>query len=218
MPPLSRLGSNAGARERRFWDRIAEKYARTPLADKDAYRQKLMLTRGYLQPGDRVLEFGCGTGSTALEHAPFVASIEATDLSPKMLHIARAKAADAGVTNVTFTEAGVEDFEAAPESYDAVLALSLLHLLGDRQAALAKIHTLLKPGGVFVSNTACLADFMGWFRWVAPLGRAVGLVPLVKIFGADALRREVRAAGFEIVEEFQQSKDKALFLIARKPA
>ena len=67
-----------------------------------------------------------------------------------------------GIDNITFRQAGVEDFEAPDGSYDMVLALNLLHLLPDRTAALAKIHRLLKPGGIFVSSTVCLADRM-WF-------------------------------------------------------
>lgn len=203
--------------EQRFWDGIAAKYSRQPIADEAAYQHKLERTRHYLRPTDRVLEFGCGTGSTALEHAPYVAAIEATDVSSRMLEIARAKAEAAGVANVTFTQAGIEDFAAEPQSYDAVLALSLLHLLRDRAAALEKIHTLLRPGGVFVSGTACIADFMGWFRWIAPAGRAVGLVPYVEIFSAQALRREIAEAGFAIAEAYQPAKNKALFMIARKP-
>ena len=100
----------------------------------------------------RVLELGCGTGSTAIYHAPVVQQIDATDLSANMLAIARQKAADAGVDNITFRQDSVESLTVPDGTYDAVLALSLLHLLRDREAAIAKIARLLKPGGVFVSE------------------------------------------------------------------
>ncbi len=71
----------------RFWDFIAKRYARQPVADEASYRKKLEMARTYFSPGSEVLEFGCGTGSTAIAHAPHVAHIRATDVSGKMLAI-----------------------------------------------------------------------------------------------------------------------------------
>ncbi len=76
----------------KFWDKIAEKYSKQPIADEASYQKKLEVTRGYLQPEMEVLEFGCGTGSTALIHAPYVKHIRAIDISSKMIAIAKAKA------------------------------------------------------------------------------------------------------------------------------
>lgn len=56
----------------KFWDRMANKYARQPIADEAAYQHKLDVTRQHFTPQSKVLEFGCGTGSTALLHAPHV--------------------------------------------------------------------------------------------------------------------------------------------------
>jgi len=56
----------------KFWDKVAERYSRQPVADEAAYQEKLQVTREYFQPYMEVLEFGCGTGSTAIEHAPYV--------------------------------------------------------------------------------------------------------------------------------------------------
>jgi ubiquinone/menaquinone biosynthesis C-methylase UbiE len=156
----------------KFWNRIAENTPATRLRMRRSYKKKLEITRTYLAPDHRVLEFGCGTGGTALKHAPHVAQIDATDLSPKMIEIAERRAVEAGATNVTFAVASVEGFTAPDESYDVVLGLSLLHLLDDRQSAIAKIYRLLKPGGVFVSSTACIADMNGLLRYVIPWARS----------------------------------------------
>lgn len=201
----------------RFWDRIAEKYARQPIADEEAYQRKLEITRRYLQPDTKVLEFGCGTGSTALLHAPHVKHIDALDISKGMLDIARRKAAAAGVSNVTFTQADINDFDAPPTSFDVILGLSILHLLADRDAAIAKAHALLKPGGAFVTSTACLGDTMGYFKLIAPLGRVVGLLPLVRVFKQKDLIASLTAAGFVIEEEWRPDKSLAVFVVARKP-
>ena len=160
-----------------FWDRIAARYAKKPIADEAAYEKKLEMTRHYLGPDASVLEIGCGTGSTAIAHAPRVASVLATDVSAKMLDIARDRAAAAGVANVRFEVAAAEDIDAADRSFDAVLALSLLHLLDDRSVVIEKVYDWLKPGGVFVSNTACLGDNMRWFRFIGPVGRWLASSP-----------------------------------------
>ena len=49
-----------------FWDGAAENYAKSPIRDVEAYNYTLERTRTYLSPTDKVLEVGCGTGSTAL--------------------------------------------------------------------------------------------------------------------------------------------------------
>ena len=72
----------------KFWDRVAERYSRQPIADEAAYQKKLEVTRQYFKPDMEVLELGCGTGSTAIKHAPFVRHIRAVDISSKMIEIA----------------------------------------------------------------------------------------------------------------------------------
>jgi SAM-dependent methyltransferase len=204
-------------RDAAFWNRIAGKYARMKVPDEASYQRKLEITRDFLTPDSDVLEFGCGTGSTAIAHAPHARHILALDISPEMLRIARDKAAAAGIANVTFEEEGIEDYEAPEGSYDMVMCHSLLHLLDDRDAAIAKIHGLLKPGGIFISSTMCISDGLGFMRPILPLGRILGLFPVVKVFSSDTLRGAIESAGFEIVEDWRPGKRKATFLVARKP-
>jgi ubiquinone/menaquinone biosynthesis C-methylase UbiE len=202
----------------RFWDRIAERYARKPVADEDAYRKKLAVTQRYLRPDMEVLEFGCGTGSTALVHAPHVKHIRAIDISPKMLEIARGKAEAGKVANVTFEQAAIDDLEAPEESYDAVLGLSILHLLEDKEQVIAKVCRMLKPGGVFVSNTACIGDMTVLLRPFLALGRPLGAFPAVKVFSERELMDSLTAAGFAIDHQWRPGKGKAVFVVARKAA
>ena len=182
------------SKESKFWDRVAEGYAKKPVRDEAAYQKKLAVTRDYFRPDMEVLEFGCGTGSTAIVHAPYVKSIRAIDISPKMIEIAKDKAEAGGVENVAFEVATIEDFSAPDGSLDAVMGHSILHLLADKEAALAKVHRLLKPGGVFVGSTVCIAERMAWFKLIAPLGKAVGLMPLVKVFNRKHLEQSLTAA------------------------
>ena len=57
-------------RETKFWNKLADKYSRQSVRDEAGYQKKLEVTREYLQPDMEVLEIGCGTGSTAIAHAP----------------------------------------------------------------------------------------------------------------------------------------------------
>lgn len=215
---MSADGTRPSRRRARFWDKIAEKYAKQPVADEASYQEKLRVSQSYFTPETEALEIACGTGATAVAHAPHVKRYRATDISENMLAIGRRRAAEAGADNVTFEQAAIEDLVVAEESLDAVLAMSILHLLKDERAAISRIHGWLKPGGVFITSTACLADYMGWFRPIATLGRIAGAIPYVKFLTQTDLRRSLEAAGFEIDHEWRPAKNKAVFIVARKPA
>ena len=201
----------------RIWDFIAKRYARQPIADEASYRKKLEVTQTYFSPDSEMLEFGCGTGSTAIVHAPHVAHIRATDVSRKMLAIAKAKAEDAGLDNITFEQVTIEDLEVPDDSIDVVMGHSILHLLEDKEAAIAKVFKMLKPGGCFVTSTICLRDSMNWFRHIARIGHFLGVLPLLKFFTAAELESAFTDAGFEIDYNWRPGEGKAVFLIGQKP-
>lgn len=201
-----------------FWDKIAQKYAKQPIADEAAYQKKLAVTRDYLGPDMELLEIGCGTGSTAILHAPYVKHIRAIDFSANMIAIARGKAETEHIHNVTFEQAAIEDLESSEQSLDAVLGLSILHLLEDKEAAIARVYQLLKPGGIFITSTPCIGDTMGWFKLIAPIGRFLGVFPFVAVFTTQELETSLTHAGFELDYQWQPSKGKAVFIVANKPA
>lgn len=201
----------------KFWDKIAEKYSKQPIADEETYQKKIQLTQGYLRPGMELFEFGCGTGSTAIAHAPFVKSIRAIDISSKMLEIARGKAESSKITNVAFEQSVIEKFSAPDQSFDAVLGLSILHLLENKEDAIAKAYRMLKPGGVFISSTICAGDTMKFLKLIAPIGKFLGLMPLVKVFTAKELEASMTGAGFALDHKWQPGKGKATFIVAKKP-
>ena len=206
---------NASAK---FWNKVADGYAKQLIADEAAYQKKLQVTRQYFQPSMNVLEFGCGTGSTALLHAPYVQHIRAIDFSTSMLAIAQRKAEAENIHNVTFEQAAVEDLDGLAQSLDMVLGLSILHLLKDKDSAITQVYQLLKPGGLFVTSTVCIGDSMGWFKFVAPIGRTLGLLPFVAVFTVQALADSLTQAGFELDYQWQPDKSSAVFIVAKKPA
>lgn len=197
-----------------FWNRIAAKYAASPISDEAAYARKLELTRARLRPDMEVLEFGCGTGGTARHHAPHVKHYRATDFSAEMIAIAKGRGPVP--ENLSFEVAEFDRMELAPGSLDMVLGLSILHLLPDPDATIAKAFRALKPGGYLVTSTACLGRI--WpLKLLAPLGQAIGRLPHLAYFTEDELRAKMTGAGFEIEEDWQPKPRAALFLIARKP-
>lgn len=200
----------------KFWDKIAERYSKRPIADEAAYQKKLQVTREYFQRDMEVLEFGCGTGSTAIIHAPYVKHIHAIDISSKMIEIAQGKADAEKVTNVTFERSTIDEFSVSDQTLDAVLALSILHLLENKEEVIAKVHRMLKPGGIFVTSTACLGDTMKYIKLIAPIGKFLGLMPLVKVFTTKELEDNLADAGFQIDYQWQPGKGKAVFIVAKK--
>lgn len=202
-------------RSYKFWDRIANFYAKQPVADEAVYQKKLKISREYFEPTMKVLEFGCGTGSTAIAHAPYVKQIDATDVSEKMLAIARSKAAEKNITNINFTHSNIEDAPVEVEKYDVIMGHSILHLLEDRDAATAKIYKMLIPGGVFISSTVCLGEGYLILKTIAPIGKFLGLLPSIKFITKDELENSIINAGFTI-DHLWQPKESSAFIVAKK--
>jgi arsenite methyltransferase len=203
-----------------FWNNLAEKYARQPVANPAAFERKIAITKALMKPSDVVLDVGCGTGSLALRLAPCGAHIHGLDLSSEMIRIARDKATAADATNVTFHVGPFDDsfttFEDA--SLRGICAYSLLHLVDDLPAALHRIFRLLGPGGFFVSSTIGLGESWVPYRPLLRILRALGKAPTVKILNRRTLEDEVKRTGFvDIAQPDVGAKSNIIFMVATKP-
>ena len=200
-----------------FWDRLAASYAKKPVADPDAYERTLDRVRAHLTPRARVLELGCGTGTTALKLAASAGALLATDYSAEMIAIATEKARAERVTNVTFRTATLDDGALAAEPFDVVLAMNFLHLLADLPARFARIRELLRPNGLFISKTPCVGDQGLAPRVAIPLMRAVGRAPYVNFVTERSLSSDLAAAGFAVEETgMYPKKTRSFFVVARR--
>jgi ubiquinone/menaquinone biosynthesis C-methylase UbiE len=210
--------STAG--DARFWDRSSRKYARSRIADQAGYERTVERTRGVLRPEYRVLELGCGTGTTALRLAGGVRSYLATDISAGMIGIAEEKLAADPVPELSFRNAEAETLASEGESFDAVLGFNYLHLVRDLPGTLRTIHGLLGRDGLFISKTPCLGDMNPLIRLVLlPLMRAIGLAPYVDSLQARQLSRMIGEADFEILaveSHASKGKDRRPFIVARR--
>ncbi len=97
----------------------------------------------------RVLDLGCGTGSLAVLLAAAGHEVSGVDRSARMLDVARAKAAAAGV-RVDLARGDAGDPPFGPSTVDVVLCRHVLWSLDDRDAVLAGWIRLLRPGGRLV--------------------------------------------------------------------
>ena len=112
------------ASDARFWDRISRKYAKDAIVDQGGYERTLDRTRALLKPDDQVLELGCGTGSTALRLAGEVQSYLATDLSARMIAIAKEKLSVSAIPALAFQIATAEASIFETGRYNAVLGFN----------------------------------------------------------------------------------------------
>ncbi len=200
-----------------FWDSAADKYARKPVGDEAAYAKTLERTSTHLAPKDHVLEVGCGTGTTALKLAPLVARITGTDISGRMIEIATEKANEQNITNVRFAKETTETLLVQETRFDVVTAFNMLHLMEAPAQTVHQIHDLIKPGGLFISKTPCLAEKMKFLRPIIWVMQKIGMAPMVHFIGYVELDDMMRDAGFEIIESgVYPAKTGSRFLVAKR--
>ncbi|MBN1438165.1 MAG: class I SAM-dependent methyltransferase [Anaerolineales bacterium] len=212
---------------RLFWDGMADGYDDHMGGYGESRIRTVEHIRKYLHPEDMVLDFGCGTGSLAVEIAGRVKAVRGIDLSSKMIRAAKRKAGENACTNAEFFQSTIFDKRWRGESFDAVVAAGILHLLGNPSRAVRRIHELLKPGGWFLSSTPCRIEDSLPLALISNsalvLGR-IGISPMMRFFRISELERVVSGGGFRIVEAatipFGSFEDPAYvfarFLAARK--
>jgi ubiquinone/menaquinone biosynthesis C-methylase UbiE len=201
----------------KFWDRLAKRYARMPVRNQASYEETLALTRTRLSKDDKLLEVGCGTGSTALLLADSVKHFLATDISGNMIAIAADKAKAQQVQNLDFLRATLFDDSLKPGSFDVILAFNLLHLLEDIPAAIGRVEELLKPDGRFISKTPCLAGHSRFLSLLVSVLSKIGIIPQVRFLSIEELESCIRQGNFSILETGNYpASPPSRFIVARR--
>lgn len=202
----------------KFWDNMADVYDKHAMKRyAQAYADTVSLTSKYLKAGDHVLDFACGTGLTTVQLAGSVQSVHAVDISPKMIEVARSKCESAGISNVSFDCTTLFDNRLEEGAYDAVLAFNILFGLPEQKKVFERFGALLKPGGMFISATDCLADSSLKYRLGIWVMARLGKVPYEKLYSMKSLKTAVVAGGFEIIETRNlYNSPPNLFIAARK--
>lgn len=165
------------------------------------------------RPGQRVLDLGCGSGTTTVELATRVGpdgEVVGADIAPAMLARARERARATGVGNVTFVEADLQVHDLGERSFDAAYSRFGVMFFADPAAAFANVRRALRPGGVLAF--ACWQDVTA-NEWMLVPGAAVmsvtGTLPAVpgpgepgpfSLADPERVRSLLSSVGFTAVE------------------
>jgi ubiquinone/menaquinone biosynthesis C-methylase UbiE len=200
-----------------FWKLIHKPYVRGAIGNEAYYQQKLQLTQERLQNDWDLLEIGCGSGNTALAHAPFVKTVTATDFCAQMMDHGKTRAQDEQIDNIEFQTISLADLP-VEQTYDAVLMLSVVHLIPDWKAAIAKAARLTRPGGIYVTSTVTIKDQSMMMRIVGHVVNILPVLPSLKSISRTQLVQQMETNGLSVeVNEHPTGADSS-FIIARKPA
>ena len=135
-----------------IWDRVAPLYDLAVNAlNRRVYDGTGAVVARLIRPGDTVLECACGTGAIASAIAPACARVVATDFSEGMLKQARKKLAR--FPHVVVEQADITDLHYADDSFDAVVAGNVIHLLPEPGDALKELKRVTRPGGTIIVPT-----------------------------------------------------------------
>jgi SAM-dependent methyltransferase len=97
--------------------------------------------------GERLVDWGCGTGELTLPLSPFFARVTAVDISPAMVSVGRASARRAGIENIEWCVDRAENLEMAPESCDLITSASAFHWM-DRELLARRAYRALRSGAM----------------------------------------------------------------------
>lgn len=135
-----------------FWDRAAIFYDLFGYIYNGKVNKRLCAAvLELIEGGDRVLECACGTGMISAAAAPKCRGLTATDYSEGMLKLAKRRLRRFDNAKVCFADITKLDFD--DESFDAVIAANVIHLLDDPRTALDELSRVCKKDGKLIIPT-----------------------------------------------------------------
>jgi len=136
-----------------------------------------------IEPGDRVLEVGVGTGLN-LPLYPRDCSVTGIDISVEMLRKARQRAKELGQTKVTLSVMDASNLEFPDDAFDRVLATYVISAVPDPVKTLLEMRRVCKPGGhvVILNHFRSENPVLGALEWmVAPVCTRIGFKTDLKL-------------------------------------
>ncbi|MBT2551237.1 cyclopropane-fatty-acyl-phospholipid synthase family protein [Arthrobacter sp. ISL-65] len=182
-----------------------------------------------LQPGQRLLDVGCGWGSFALHAATrYGVSVVGITISTEQAELVRKRVAEAGLTDRV--DIRVQDYRDVNDGpYDAISSLGMSEHVGREQLGryVSQLHGLLKPGGRLLNhaiswNAGPTEDDPDSFipRYVFPDGQMLSLSELMtalegggfEVLDVEALRRHYALTLRAWVKNLEENWDEAVRL------
>lgn len=200
----------------KFWDLISSRYAASPIVDRTAYEAKIEKVKTYLRAETDVLDIGCATGTQCGDIADNVKQVTGIDISSKLLAIAEQRKAERKQYNVEFIKTSLFDERFQPGSFDVVMAFYVLHFFEDVDAVFKRIHDLLVPGGLVISETICLGDNNFIIGKLLRLAGSLGFIPKINLLTTKQLERALENAGFRLVEKVRFSNSSSEYTLIAK--
>jgi len=189
----------------RFWDKQAKRYDDSEKQFEPVYREIIARTKEYLNANDNVLDFGCATGTKTLKLVDGIKHIYGLDISAEMINEALKKKNVANVKNISFSQGTIFNNDLEKASFEKIIAYGIIHLLEDSEKVIQGIHELLRPGGLFISTTACFKDHMDFknrleFTTYLFMHR-LGIFPLhLNMFKTSDIEKLINSQNFNIVK------------------
>jgi SAM-dependent methyltransferase len=196
---------------RRYWNEVAGPRWVGRQAAQEARNVEMLeqlLAAAAPQPGERVLDIGCGTGVTTVPYARAVGPaghVTGADISRPMLEAARRRVEEAGLANVELVLADAQIHQFAPGFYDLLTSRLGVMFFADPAAAFGNLIRALRPGGrLCMAVWATIDENPHWkiplniaMRHVGPPAPLPPRTPGPHVFGdRDYLRAILGTAGF----------------------
>jgi SAM-dependent methyltransferase len=212
--PLPDGGGSLNIAQREYWDTEGPAQYRAFADVNEALLSpfgQAMIDAAELQPGEHVLDVGCGHGASTLEAAERVApsgTLVGIDISAAMLEPARRRVAEAGLDNVEFVVADAQVHRFPAESFDVAVSRFGLMFFEDPDAAFTNIARALRPHGRLVFTCPREPQDSQWIALafgaaIAVLGRAPHPGPggpgTFALADGDRLDQLLNRAGFREV-------------------
>jgi arsenite methyltransferase len=164
-----------------------------------------------LQPGERVVDLGSGSGMDAFYAAGLVGptgQVVGVDFTPGQLAKARALAEAAGVTQVEFREGRIEQLPLDDQSMDCVISNGVINLCPDKAAVFAEAARVLRPGGrlaiadivsevQLTDAIVCNADL--WASCIGGAAQEEAYLGAIEAAGLEV--RELRVNPYEFISD-----------------
>lgn len=182
--------------DRSYWDKHAKNYDRSMSLLGRPIPRMVELAGEATRGLDRVLEVAAGTGLVTPALAAAAEEVIATDYSAAMVAALGRRVHDAGIANVRCEQADLYALRFEDGTFDAVVAVNVLHLVPDLSGAVAALRRVLKPGGRVVVPTFCHDETA--LSWVVSRSLAVTGFPGHRRFTAKSLRQAVEDAGVRV--------------------